>query len=72
MCTTDISVVPPHLFEALRGSLPLLMVTEGLGGPGGPPMVTGGGPFPGGRPLARPGPPKEGSRGPDTAALLLE
>lgn len=43
-----------HLLEARRGSLPLLMVTDGLGGAGCP-TVTGGGPFPGTRPFALPG-----------------
>lgn len=43
-----------HLLEARRGSLPLLMVTDGLGGAGCP-TVTGGRPFPGTRPFALPG-----------------
>lgn len=72
VCAIVIVAVAPHLFEARRGSRPLLMVTEGLGGAGGPSMVTEGGPLPGGRPLARPSPPKAGSRGTVTAALLLE
>lgn len=43
-----------HLFEALLGSLPLLMVTVGLGGAGGPPAVVGGGPLPVTRPFGLP------------------
>lgn len=43
-----------HLLEARRGSLPLLMVTDGFGGAGCP-TVTGDGPFPGTRPFALPG-----------------
>lgn len=62
-------VLRSHLFEALLGSLPLLMVTVGLGGAGGPPAVTGGGPLPGTRPFGLPGAPKLGSR--DTGAALL-
>lgn len=64
-------VLQSHLFEALLGSLPLLMVTVGLGGAGGPPAVTGGGPLPGTRPFGLPGAPKLESRG-TGAALLLE
>lgn len=64
-------VLKSHLFEALLGSLPLLMVTVGLGGAGVPPAVTGGGPLPGARPFGLPEAPKFGSRG-TGAALLLE
>lgn len=64
-------VLQSHLFEALLGSLPLLMVTVGLGGAGGPPpAVTGGGPLPGTRPFGLPGAPKLGSRGTGAALLL--
>lgn len=51
-----------HLLEARRGSLPLLMVTDGLGGAGCP-TVTGGAPFPGTRPFVLPGAGKLVSRG---------
>ncbi len=47
-------VLQSHLFEALLGSLPLLMLTVGLGGAGAPPAVTGGGPLPGTRPFGLP------------------
>lgn len=50
-----------HLFEARRGSLPLLMVTDGLGGAGGPPAGPEGGPLPGTRPFVLPGAPKLGA-----------
>lgn len=63
-------VLKSHLFEALLGSLPLLMVTVGLVA-GGPPAVTGGGPLPGTRPFGLPEAPKLGSRG-TGATLLLE
>lgn len=63
-------VLQSHLFEALLGSLPLLMVTVGLGGAGGSPAVTGGGPLPGTRPFGLPGGPKLGSRGRGAALLL--
>ncbi len=63
-------VLQSHLFEALLGSLPLLMVTVGLGGAGGSPAVTGGGPLPGTRPFGLPGGPKLGSRGTGAALLL--
>lgn len=55
-----------YLLEARRGSLPLLMVTDGFEGAGCP-AVTGGGPFPGARPFALPGAGKLAGRG---AALL--
>ncbi len=63
-------VLQSHLFEALLGSLPLLMLTVGLGGAGAPPAVTGGGPLPGTRPFGLPGAPKLGSRGTGVALLL--
>lgn len=56
-----------HLL-ALLGSLPLLMVTEGLGGAGGAADV--GCPLPGTRPFGLPGPPKLASRGTGAALLL--
>lgn len=55
-----------HLLEARRGSLPLLMVTDGLGGAGCP-ALAGGGPFPGTRPFVLPGAAKLFSK----VALLL-
>lgn len=70
-----LSTSPPHpQFHLLarRGSLPLLIVTEGLVAVGGPATVAGGAPFPCVRPLGRPTPPKAGSRGvPDGGLLLL-
>ena len=60
-----------HLL-ARRGSLPLLMVTEGLVAGGAPVAVTGGGaPFPGERPLGRPVGPNDESRVAPGGGLLL-
>lgn len=58
-----------HLFEALLGSLPLLMVTDGLGGAGDAAGESC--PLPGTRPFGLPGAPKLVSRA-TGAALLLE